>query len=109
MYFCCWGRQGRPRSSLLYQRPVILGNCDFDFFTFPIEKRMTDFAKFGQTDFKLLLNISLIWMVGGKGYFEHILTLGFILLTFVHAKWAKFRPTFLRPSMKFCSKVQNFF
>jgi hypothetical protein len=49
---------------------------------------MKDFAKFFLTDLKYLLN------------FEHKLTLGFLLLTFIHAKWVKFKPTFVKSFCK---------
>ncbi len=36
-------------------------------------------------------------MLGRKnGFLQHKLILGFILLTFIHAKWMKFKPTFVR-------------
>ncbi len=57
---------------------------------------LKDFAKFGKTNFKTLFNVSSIWMPGRKGLFEHKLTLDFILLTFIHAKWTKFKTTSIR-------------
>jgi hypothetical protein len=40
-----------------------------------------------------------------KGLFEHKLTLGFILLTFVDAKWTKFKLTFTRTFKKIGGKL----
>jgi hypothetical protein len=50
---------------------------------------------------KLSLKFSQIfpqlgWLVE-KGALEYLLTLSIISLTFIHAKWIKFMPTFVKP------------
>ncbi len=77
--------------------------CKISFITLKDQNILLNFAKLSPN---ILLNMS--WLVG-KGPFEHKWTLDFILLTLVHAKWSKFKPTFAHTFNKVWRKITKVF
>jgi hypothetical protein len=57
------------------------------------QKTLKDFAKLKLKFHSIFFKF---WSLAKRGLFEHKLTLDFILLTFVDAKWTKSMPTFVK-------------